>query len=214
MNEPAEGTTVRRFPEMARYDRETIYAILDEALLCHIGFVDGADPVVIPTIHVRSGDNLYVHGAPASRMMKRLSEGVPVCVTATLIDGIVLARAPVHSAYNYRSVVLFGNGVRVRDYDEKLEALRLITEHVTPNRWEDGRTTSKTEVDQTAVVRIPINEASAKVASGPPEDEPEDYDLDIWAGIIPIKLTTGEPIPDPSLRPGIEVPDYLIRPRI
>ena len=203
-------TTVRRFPELGSYDVERIYAILDEALVCHVGFTDDAgETVVIPSIHARSGASLYLHGAPGSRMMKTLSTGASVCVTATLLDGIMLARTPTHSSYQYRSVVLFGRPTRVRDAKEKLEALRLITEHVTPGRWDDCRRPSKTEIDKTAVVRIRIEEASAKISTGQPEDDPDDHDLDIWAGVIPLSLVAGSPIPNPELPPGTEAPPYL-----
>lgn len=178
--------------------------------MCHVGFLSNdGEPVVIPSIHTRSGNALYLHGAPGSRMMKTLSTGAPVCVTVTLLDGIMLARNPTNSSYQYRSVVLFGRPARVRDADEKLDALRLITEHVTPGRWDDCRRPSKAEIDGTAVVRIPIDEASAKISTGEPEDDAEDHNLDIWAGAIPLSLVAGDPIPNSDLRAGVEVPPYL-----
>ena len=205
-----DRTKIKRFPELGSHDRLVIHRILDEALVCHVGFTGSSgEPVVIPSIHARIGDSLYLHGAPASRMMRTLSDGGPVCVTVTLLDGIVLARTPTHSAYNYRSVVLFGNAERIRDDAEKLDALRAITEHVTPGRWADCRPPTKPEIDRTAVVKLPIDEASAKIATGFPEDEDEDYDLDIWAGVIPLTLQAGEPEPDPRLKSGVRVPGYL-----
>jgi nitroimidazol reductase NimA-like FMN-containing flavoprotein (pyridoxamine 5'-phosphate oxidase superfamily) len=207
-----DRTTIKRFPERGSHDREVIDSILDEALVCHIGFLGaGGEPVVIPSIHAREGDNLYLHGAPASRMMKTLSEGGPISIAVTLLDGIVVARAPTHSTYNYRSVVIFARAVRIRDEEEKLAALRTITEHVTPGRWDDSRHPTKAEIDRTAIVRVPLAEASAKISTGFPEDEEEDYDLDIWAGVIPLALTAGDPQPDPRLKPGIDIPEYLGR---
>ncbi|MDX1690950.1 MAG: pyridoxamine 5'-phosphate oxidase family protein [Acidimicrobiia bacterium] len=206
----SDRTTVRRLPERARYDRETIDAIIDAAFVCHVGFVDDEGrPVVIPTIHARQGDRLHVHGAPASRMLRTVGTGVPICVTVTHVDGVVVARAPFHMSLNYRSVVVFGEAERLRDRDRKREALRVITEHVTPGRWDDSRRPTQAEIDATTVLSLPIAEASAKVRTGPPKDDEEDYALDLWAGVIPLDLVPGEPIPDPRLPEGVEFPPYL-----
>jgi nitroimidazol reductase NimA-like FMN-containing flavoprotein (pyridoxamine 5'-phosphate oxidase superfamily) len=193
------------------YERGVIDAILDEALICHVGFVHEGAPVVIPTIHARLGDTLYLHGSPASRMLRSMKRDDEVCVTVTLVDGIALARAPFHSSMNYRSVVLFGTPRIVDDVDEKWEAFRVLTEHVTPGRWEDSRRPSPKEERGTLVVAIQIVEASAKVRTGPPEDDEEDYALPLWAGVIPLAVTAGEPIPDPRLRSDIPLPEYLDR---
>lgn len=208
---PSERVTINRLPERSVFDRDLIDSIIDEALICHVGFTDTAGrPVVIPTIHARAGDLLYFHGSPASRMLRTMSEGVPVCVTITHVDGIVVARAPFHMSTNYRSVVIFGEAARVRDADEKWEAVRVITEHVTPGRWDDARLPSRSEMNQTSVLSLRIDEVSAKVRTGPPGDDDEDYDLDHWAGVIPLRTIAGDLVDDPRLKPGIAPPDYLI----
>lgn len=207
---PNERTTVRRLPERGVYDRGAIDAIIDEALMCHVGFNDDEGrPVVIPTIHARAGDVLYFHGSPASRMLRTMSDGEPVCVTFTLVDGIVVARAPFHMSMNYRSVVVFGEARRVRDADEKWEATRTITEHVMPGRWDDSRRPTTSEMNQTAVLALPITEASAKVRTGPPKDDEEDYALGLWAGVLPRIVGFGSPVDDPRLGPGIDPPRYV-----
>ena len=206
----SERTTINRLPERAVFDRDMVNSIIDEALICHVGFADTeGHPVVIPTIHARSGDTLFFHGAPASRMLRTMSDGAPVCVTITHVDGVVMARAPFHMSMNYRSVVVFGEATRVRDADEKWEALRVITEHVAPGRWADSRLPNRSEMNQTSVLALPIDEVSAKVRTGPPGDDEEDYDLDHWAGVIPLTTVAGDPIDDPRLKPGIAVPDYV-----
>jgi nitroimidazol reductase NimA-like FMN-containing flavoprotein (pyridoxamine 5'-phosphate oxidase superfamily) len=210
MNTPAsDRTAVRRLDERGAYDRTTIDAILDEALVCHVGFVADGFPSVIPTLHVRSGDTLYLHGSPASRMLRSMRRDEEVCVTVTLIDGIVLARAPFHSSMNYRSVVIFGVPRIVDDPDEKRHAFEALTEHVTAGRWADSRRPNEKEEKGTLVTALDIAEASAKVRTGPPGDDEEDYDLPIWAGVIPLRLEAGKPISDPRLRDGVELPGYL-----
>jgi len=193
-------TTVRRLPSRGAYDRETIYAILDEAYICHVGFVvpheSGVQPFVIPTIHARLGDTLYFHGSAASRMLRSLRDGVDACVTVTLLDGLVLARSAFHHSMNYRSVVVLGKGREVIDRDEKLRALDAIVEHVILGRSALVRPPSESEIRQTLVIALPLAEASAKVRSGPPIDDEPDYALDVWAGVIPISLVRGEPIQD------------------
>ena len=205
----SERTTMKRLPERGDHSRETIHSILDEALICHIGFVHDGYPVVIPTIHARHGDTLYVHGSPASRMLRDLKDGVQVCVTATIVDGIVAARSLFHHSMNYRSVVVFAEARLVTEPEERLAAFRAVTEHILPGRWDEARHPDRNEDKGTLLLALPIDEASAKIRSGPPEDEEEDYALDIWAGIIPLELVAGEPVPDPVLTPGIEAPEYI-----
>lgn len=200
---------VRRIPQRGAYDKETIYGIIDAAPICHVGFVDGGQPVVIPTIHARRDDRLFLHGAPASRMLKHIQSGAPLCVTITILDGLVLARSVFHHSMNYRSVVLFGRGRLLEDDEEKLAALETITEHVLPGRWADARQPNRRELQATSVVEIVIEQASAKVRTGPPGDDEEDYALPVWAGVLPVKLAYGDPVPDPLLAEGIEPPGYL-----
>jgi hypothetical protein len=202
-----ERTTVRRLPERARYDAETVHAILDEALICHVGFVMGEAPVVIPTIHWRDGETLYFHGSPAAGFLRNLKNGVRACATVTLLDGLVMARSAFHHSMNYRSAVIFGTAREVTG-DEKLRALDLLVEHVCRGRSADVRPPNETELRKTLVLAIPIEEASAKIRTGGPADDEEDYALDIWAGVIPLRLTPQSPISDERLRNGIPVPDY------
>lgn len=204
----SERTTVRRLAERGVYDRTTIDAIIDEALICHVGFVDDGRPFVIPTIHVRIGDTLYLHGSLRSRMLRVVGSGEPVCVSMTLVDGLVLARSRFHHSMNYRSVVVLGRG-RVVDGDEKRRALDAIVEHVVPGRTRDARGPNDKEFAATRVVAIPIDEASAKVRTGGPSDDEDDYALPIWAGVIPLALAPGAAIPDPRLREGIDMPAYV-----
>jgi uncharacterized protein len=178
---------VRREPKRGRYDRETIDAILDEALFCHLGFVQDGQPFVIPTLHARVGDVLYVHGSSASRMLRHAAGGVRVCATVTLLDGLVLAKSVFNHSINYRSVVVLGTATVV-DGDEKAAALRAFTEHVAPGRWEEARQPTPTELKATWILSLPIDEASAKVRVGPPEEEPEDVDLPVWSGVVPVHL--------------------------
>jgi nitroimidazol reductase NimA-like FMN-containing flavoprotein (pyridoxamine 5'-phosphate oxidase superfamily) len=196
-------------PKRASYERETVYAILDEGFICHVGFIVDARPFVIPTGYGRLGDNLYLHGSAASRMLKTLREGVDVCVTVTLIDGLVLARSAFHHSMNYRSVVIFGRARVVEDEAEKMEALRAFTDHVMLRRWEESRLPNSSELRATLVLALPLGEASAKIRTGPPVDDEEDYSLPVWAGVLPLHLATGEPVPDPRLTAGIEVPQYV-----
>jgi nitroimidazol reductase NimA-like FMN-containing flavoprotein (pyridoxamine 5'-phosphate oxidase superfamily) len=205
---PSERTRVRRRAERGRYDRATVHAILDEGLVCHVGFAIDGQPFVIPTAHARDGETLYLHGSPASRMLRNLSEGVPVCVTVTLLDGVVLARSAFHHSMNYRSVVVVGRARAVDDAEERLRALRALVEHVARGRWADTRRPNARELAQTLVLALPIVEASAKVRSGPPLDDAEDQALPFWAGVIPLALAPGAPTPDPGLAPGIARPAY------
>jgi nitroimidazol reductase NimA-like FMN-containing flavoprotein (pyridoxamine 5'-phosphate oxidase superfamily) len=200
---------VRRLPNRAAYDRATVHAILDEALVCHLGFVHANQPFVIPTLHARIGDDLYVHGSSASRMLAALGEGVAACVSATLIDGLVLARSAFHHSVNYRSVVLLGTARRVTDPDEKLAALRAFTEQIVPGRWADVRPPTPQELKGTSVLCLPLEEVSAKLRTGQPVDDEDDYALNVWAGVLPLQLRALEPQPDPRLQPGIAPPRYV-----
>lgn len=202
-----ERTTVRRLAKRGNYDRATIEAILDEALICHVGFVVEGQPVVIPTIHTRVGEMLYFHGSMASRMLRSLREGVPACVTVTILDGLVLARSAFHHSMNYRSVVVFGTAREVTDRDEKLRVLEALVEHVVAGRAADARGPNEQELRQTLVLGLPIAEASAKIRTGPPIDDEEDYALPIWAGVLPMRTVPGEPLPDE--RTAAAVPDYV-----
>jgi hypothetical protein len=183
-----EHLRVKREPQRGVYDRETIDAILDEALVCHLGFAVEGQPYVIPTLHARVGDLLYVHGSAASRMLRHAASDVRICVTVTLLDGLVLARSVFNHSIDYRSVVVLGTPTLVDDVDEKREALRAFTEHVAPGRWEEARQPTDQELKATWILSVPLDEASAKVRTGPPEDEPEDMDLPVWAGVVPIHL--------------------------
>ena len=203
-------TKVKRIPKRGNFDRNTINAILDEAFICHVGFVSGDAPVVIPTAFARDGKNLLIHGSSASRMMRILSDGIDVCVTVTLIDGLVLARSAFHHSMNYRSVVIFGNAKLVAEKSEKFEALRLFTEHIVKDRWNDIREPNDLELKATTVLRLPIEEASAKIRAGDPVDDAEDYELDVWAGVIPLMIETQNPINDQKLNPEISTPNYAL----
>ncbi|MDH3539608.1 MAG: pyridoxamine 5'-phosphate oxidase family protein [Acidimicrobiia bacterium] len=203
-------TEVRRLPERGVYATDAINDILDEALICHVGFVsENGYPVVIPTIHARSGATLYLHGSPASRMLRTVKHGADVCVTVTLIDGLVLARSVFHHSMNYRSVVIFGKPREVTDADEKMRALEVITEHVVHGRWVDARPPNDAEFNGTTVLALAIDETSAKTRTGPPGDDEEDYELPFWAGVVPVTTTFGAPIPDPRLTDGIDPPGYV-----
>jgi hypothetical protein len=189
-------TRLRRLPKRGAHDRETIDAILDEALISHIGFVHDGRPAVIPTLHARLGDHVLIHGSAASRMLRALTTGINLCLTATLIDGLVLARSAFHHSVNYRSVVLYGQAHLVEEPDEKEQALEAFTERLLPGRWADVRWPTRKELKATTVIRLPIAEGSAKVRTGPPIDDEPDYALDVWAGVVPLALVEGEPIPD------------------
>jgi nitroimidazol reductase NimA-like FMN-containing flavoprotein (pyridoxamine 5'-phosphate oxidase superfamily) len=204
----SKRTTVRRHPERAEYDRETIHPILDEALFCHVGFVEGEQPFVIPTIHARAGETLYLHGSPASRMLRELERGLDVCVTVTLLDGVVLARSVYNSSMNYRSVVVLGRARLVEDREEKLAALDAIVDHVAPGRALDARGPTEKELKGTKVLALPLADASAKVRTGPPDDFDHDLELAIWAGVVPVRLVAGAPETAPDLRMPVAVPGY------
>jgi nitroimidazol reductase NimA-like FMN-containing flavoprotein (pyridoxamine 5'-phosphate oxidase superfamily) len=205
---PSDRTTVKRLPKRAAYDRATIHRILDEGMVCHVAFLVDGQPVVIPTVYVRVGDHLYLHGSPASRMLRALAAGGSVCVAVTLTDGLVLARSAFHHSVNYRSVVLYGTASAVEDPVHKAEFLQCLSEHLIPGRWADVRWPSPQELRQTLVVSIPIEDASAKVRTGPPLDDEGDYALPAWAGVVPLRMVAGEPVPDPRLSPGIAPPPY------
>ncbi len=207
---PTARTTLRRLPQRGEFGREAVYRILDEAFVCHVGFVSGGHPFVIPTAYGRAGDVLYLHGAPASRMLKELARGVEVCVTVTLVDGLVLARSAFHHSINYRSVVVLGKAEVVEDPAEKMEALRAFTEHIIARRWDEVREPSPQELNATLVLRLPLAEASAKVRTGPPVDDEEDMGLAVWAGELPLRLVAAEPVPDPHTGDGLDVPPYLL----
>lgn len=206
---PTERTTLKRLPKRGAFDRETVYGILDEGFVCHVGFVVEGQPFVIPTAYGRAGDELFVHGAQASRMLKTLRAGVEVCVTVTLVDGLVMARSAFHHSMNYRSVVVFGRARVVESDEEKLSALRAFTEHVAPARWDEVRQPSRQELNATLVLALRLDEASAKVRTGPPVDDEDDYALPVWAGVIPLTLSAGEVIPDPRLAAGTPLSSSL-----
>jgi uncharacterized protein len=208
---PTERTRLRRYPARGDYDEATIHAILDEALVCHMGFAVDGQPYVIPTLCARIDDKLYVHGSAASRALRGLSGGIAVCVTVTLIDGLVLARSAFHHSVNYRSVVVLGTAEVIDDATEKEAALRRFVERVVPGRWEDVRGPTDRELRATSVLRLPLSEASAKVRSGGPVDDAEDLGLDVWAGVIPLELRALEPVADPALRVGVDTPGYVER---
>ena len=201
-------TTLKRLPKRGHFDRETIYPILDEGFICHVGFIVDGQPFVIPTGYARVDDNLYIHGSQASRMLKTLAQGIDVCVTITLVDGLVLARSAFHHSINYRSVVVFGTAQLVGDREEKIAALLALSEHFVKGRWDDVREPTEQELKATSVLSLKLEEASAKIRTGPPIDDEEDYSLPIWAGVIPLKVVAGEPINDPRLPDGIEAPEY------
>jgi uncharacterized protein len=205
---PTERTQVKRLPNRAAYDSETVFKILDEAFLCHVGFVVEGQPFVIPTGFARVGEMLYIHGSAASRMLQTLSEGVQVCVTVTLVDGLVLARSAFHHSMNYRSVVILGRATLVDRREEKMAALEAFTEHIVRGRWKDVRLPSEAELKATTVLALPLAEVSAKIRTGPPKDDEEDYSLPIWAGVVPLKLVPDTPIADPRLEQKIVPPPY------
>jgi nitroimidazol reductase NimA-like FMN-containing flavoprotein (pyridoxamine 5'-phosphate oxidase superfamily) len=205
-----DRSTVRRLPKRASYDAPAIHAILDEALVAHVGFAIDGKPFVIPMNYGRSGDTLFLHGSAASRLAKSLAQGIDVCVEVTLLDGLVLARSAFHHSMNYRSVVLYGTARAVVDQAEKLDALRVISDHIIPGRWEHVRGPNENEMRATTVLELQITEASAKVRTGPPVDDAEDYALPVWAGVIPIRVQAGEPVADEqtTVAPPGHVSDY------
>ncbi len=208
---PTPRTRLVREAERAVYDREVAYRILDEGFLCHVGFVADGQPFVIPTSYGRKDESLYIHGSAASRMLRNLKESVPVCVTVTLLHGLVLARSIFNHSMNYESVVILGKATLVDNPVEKLEALRLLSEHIIPGRWADSRQPNERELKATSVLRLPIEEFSAKVRKGPVVDDEEDYSFPTWAGVVPLELKAGEPIDDARLQPGQTVPEYARR---
>lgn len=208
MSSPSERATVKRLPERGVYDKDTINSILDEALICHLAFNTDHGPVAIPTIHARRGDVLYLHGSHASRMM-RSTVDAQVCVTVTIVDGIVAARSAFHHSLNYRSAMVFGRPRVVTDTDERTMAFAAVTNHVLPGRWEEARRPTEKEDRGTKLLAIVIDEASAKVRTGPPGDDDEDMNLGIWAGVIPLGVTAGRAIPAPDLEPGVAVPQSV-----
>src|SRR5271168_1510091 len=206
---PTERTQVKRLPKRGKYDRETVHKILDEGFVCHVGFSVDGQPYVIPTNYGRTGDVLYLHGSAASRMLRTLSGGVAVCVTVTHVDGLVLARSAFHHSVNYRSVVILGTARLVEDTAEKMEALRLFTEHVMKGRWDDVRQPTEQELKATTVLALPLEEVSAKVRTGGPNDDEPDYDLPIWAGVLPFETQFKPLIPDERRKQDLPIPAYL-----
>ncbi len=206
---PTDKTTLKRLPKRGSFDRNIINDILDEAFFCHVGFVVDGQPFVIPTGFARIGDDLMIHGSSASRMMRNLAAGIDVCVTVTLVDGLVLARSAFHHSVNYRSVVILGRAELVEGYDAKNAALEAFTEHIIRGRWSEVRWPTPLELKATTVLRLPITEASAKIRTGDPVDDDEDYAMDVWAGVLPLKIQPGTPIDDTRLRDGIKVPDHV-----
>ena len=209
MSPPTSRTRVVREHERGVYDREAAYKILDAGFICHVGFVHDMQPFVIPTGYGRNGDVLYLHGSAASRMLKAVDGGIPVCVTVTLLDGLVLARSIFNHSMNYRSVVILGRASAVVDPAEKLEALRLLSEHIIPGRWQDSRFPNEREIKATTVLRLPIEEFSAKVRQGPVVDDAEDMSYPTWAGILPLPVVPGIPVPDEKLDPKMKIPEYI-----
>jgi nitroimidazol reductase NimA-like FMN-containing flavoprotein (pyridoxamine 5'-phosphate oxidase superfamily) len=206
---PSGRTRVVREAQRAVYDRDAIYRILDEAFICHVGFVVDGQPFVIPTSYGRVGDTLYIHGSAASRMLRSLDQGIPLCVTVTLLDGLVLARSIFNHSMNYRSVVILGTAEVVQDPQEKLAALHALSEHILPGRWAESRQPNEKELKATFALRLPINEFSAKVRQGPPTDDEEDYAFRTWAGVVPLNIVPGTPIADDRCDPNISVPAYV-----
>jgi nitroimidazol reductase NimA-like FMN-containing flavoprotein (pyridoxamine 5'-phosphate oxidase superfamily) len=206
---PTERTTLHRRPNRASYDREVVHAILDEGLYCHVGFSLDNQPYVIPTIHARVEDRLYIHGSSASRMLRNLKQGVPLCITVTILDGLVLARSAFHHSLNYRSVVALGVAHEVTAAQEKYEALKAIVDHVAPQRWNDVRWPNEQELKATSVLCLPLEEVSAKIRTGPPIDDEEDYRLSCWAGELPLRLTPQTPIADSQLPAEVTIHSYV-----
>jgi uncharacterized protein len=204
-----ERTQLRRLPNRGSHDLETVCKILDAGFLAHVGFNMNGQPFVIPTLYGREGEALYLHGSAASRMLRELDSGIPACVNVTLVDGLVLARSAFHHSMNYRSVVAFGTARKINDPEQKTEALRVISEHLIRGRWDDVRVPSEKELKATSVLEFTMEEASAKVRTGPPLDDEEDYALPMWAGVLPLTVTPGIPIPDSRLAQGAAVPGYV-----
>ncbi|PYV90219.1 MAG: pyridoxamine 5'-phosphate oxidase family protein [Acidobacteria bacterium] len=208
ISNPTSRTRVVREPHRGVYDRAEAYRILDQGFICHVGFVAQGQPYVIPTGYGRDGDNLYIHGSAASRMLRNLDQGIPVCVTVTLLDGLVLARSIFNHSMNYRSVVILGTAHAVTDQEEKLKALQILSDHIIPGRWTDSRQPNEKELKATLALKLPIEEFSAKVRQGPPLDDEEDLSFQTWAGVIPLQMVASEPIDDPTLQGEIKIPEY------
>jgi len=208
ISNPTSRTRVVREPHRGVYNRAEAYRILDQGFICHVGFVAQGQPYVIPTGYGRDGDNLYIHGSAASRMLRNLDQGIPVCVTVTLLDGLVLARSIFNHSMNYRSVVILGTAHAVTDQEEKLKALQILSDHIIPGRWTDSRQPNEKELKATLALKLPIEEFSAKVRQGPPLDDEEDLSFQTWAGVIPLQMVASEPIDDPTLQGEIKIPEY------
>jgi uncharacterized protein len=202
---------LRRLPYRGSHESEVINNILDAAFLAHVGFQVDGQPFVIPTLFGREGERLYLHGSSASRMLRELDTGVPACVTVTVVDGMVLARSGFHHSMNYRSVVAFGTARKIAEPEQKVRALRTISEHIMPGRWDEVRSPNEKELKATAVLEFAMEEASAKTRTGPPLDDEEDYTLPVWAGVLPLTLEAKTPIPDPRLLTGLEIPEYVLQ---
>jgi len=211
MTAPSERTRVRRMGKRGAYDAATVHAILDAALTCHVGYVVEGQPYVTPTAHWRDGDHVYWHGSSASRMLRTLEGGVDVCVTASLLDGLVLARSGFHHSMNYRAVMALGRAELVGDKTAKLHALKAFSDRLVPGRWETLRPPTAQELKATTILQLKLDEASAKVRTGPPVDDEEDYALPVWAGVLPLSMVAGEPVADPRLAPGTPVPANIAR---
>lgn len=207
--ERSDRNRIKRVPMRAEYDRDTIYRIVDDALICHVGFVQDGRPFVIPILHARDGDRLLLHGAKASRLLKHIGAGHEICVTMTFLDGLVLARSVFHHSMNYRSAVLFGTGRIIENEEEKMDGLRVLTEHIMPGRWDDARLPTQKELNATSVVAMDIQSASAKIRTGPPVDDDADYGLSVWAGVLPIRNQVLDPVCDERLSEDITTPDYI-----
>jgi uncharacterized protein len=202
-------TKVKRHPERGHYDPAVIYPIVDEALICHVGFVQDRQPYVIPTLHARQGDTILLHGAKGSRLLRHVEAGGGVCISIALVDGIVLARSAFSHSINYRSAVIFGRGTKIEEEAARLRALELFTERLVPGRWRDARPPNVVELKQTTIVGVAIESASAKLRTGPPKDGEEDLALPVWAGVLPLRQVADEPIADPRLAADIEAPEYI-----
>jgi uncharacterized protein len=206
---PSDRVRLRRKRERASYERDQIDAILDEGLIAHLGIVEDGQPIVIPTLHARDGDVVYCHGSSASRTLRALADGAAACLTVSLIDGLVLARSAMHHSANYRSAIVLGRARLVEDRAERMHGFEQIVERIVPGRWPEVRAPSENELKATTLLALPLEESSAKVRTGPPLDEEEDYALSAWAGVIPLSLQAGEPEPDPRLPDGIPIPDHV-----
>ena len=204
---PTERTQVRRLPKRGVYDKTQVHAILDEGRICHVGFAVDGQPYVVPTGYARVGDQIYIHGSAASRMLRSLDRGIDVCITVTLLDAFVLARSAFHHSMNYRSVVVLGKARLVTDPGEKLDALRAFTNHIVPGRWEEVRSPTEQELKGTSVLAVRLDEVSAKMRTGPPVDDEEDYSLPVWAGLVPVETRLGDPVSDGRVPAGVAAID-------